>query len=97
MRVALVLLSTLFASIAPGTFANAENIGVNVLLSDAQYAVNRYEELEGGVVCTTWKAPPSLQNSCSHAYFAQGRPAIHGKAVHGFTPCRSTARDAGRV
>jgi transcriptional regulator with XRE-family HTH domain len=31
------------------------------------------------------------------AYFAQGRPAIHGKAVHGFTPCRSIARDAGRV
>ncbi len=30
------------------------------------------------------------------AYFAQGRPAFHGKAVHGFAPCRSSARDAGR-
>ena len=30
------------------------------------------------------------------AYFAQGRPAFHGKTVHGFTPCRSSAREAGR-
>ena len=33
----------------------------------------------------------------ANAYFAQGRPAFHGKAVHGFTPCRSSARDAGRM
>jgi hypothetical protein len=32
-----------------------------------------------------------------YAYFAQGRPSIHGKPVHGFAPCRSTAREAGRV
>jgi hypothetical protein len=31
------------------------------------------------------------------AYFAQGRPSIHGKPVHGFVPCRSTAREAGPV
>jgi hypothetical protein len=31
------------------------------------------------------------------AYFAQGRPSIHGKPVHGFAPCRSTAREAGRI
>jgi DNA invertase Pin-like site-specific DNA recombinase len=31
------------------------------------------------------------------AYFAEGRPAIHGMSVHGFTPCQSGARDAGRV
>jgi len=31
-----------------------------------------------------------------NAYFAQGRPSIHGKPVHGFAPCRSTAREAGR-
>lgn len=31
------------------------------------------------------------------AYFAQGRPSIHDKPVHGFAPCRSTAREAGRV
>jgi hypothetical protein len=31
------------------------------------------------------------------AYFAQGRPSIHGKPVHGFAPCRSTAREAGRT
>jgi hypothetical protein len=31
------------------------------------------------------------------AYFAQGRPSIHGMSVHGFTPCRSSVRDAGRV
>jgi len=40
---------------------------------------------------------PSITIRLALAYFAQGRPAIHGKAVHGFTPCRSTARDAGRV
>jgi hypothetical protein len=33
----------------------------------------------------------------SNAYFAQGRPSIHGKPVHGFAPCRSTAREAGRT
>jgi hypothetical protein len=31
------------------------------------------------------------------AYFAQGRPAIHGMTVHGFTPCRSNAHEAGRA
>jgi Bacterial regulatory helix-turn-helix protein, lysR family len=31
------------------------------------------------------------------AYFAQGRPSIHDKPVHGFAPCRSTAREAERV
>src|SRR5215471_1007303 len=30
------------------------------------------------------------------AYFAQGRPAFHGMSVHGFTPGRSSAREAGR-
>lgn len=35
-------------------------------------------------------------SSAQLAYFAQGRPAFHGKAVHGFTPCRSSAREAGR-
>jgi hypothetical protein len=47
----------------------------------------------------TCLAPSSVQQK-SHdflpAYFAEGRPAVHGKAVHGFTPCRSSARDAGR-
>ena len=31
------------------------------------------------------------------AYFAQGRPAIHGMPVHGFRPCRSNAHEAGRA
>ena len=35
--------------------------------------------------------------STLNAYFAQGRPSIHGMPVHGFTPCRSSAREAGRV
>jgi hypothetical protein len=30
------------------------------------------------------------------AYFAQGRPPIHAKTVHGFAPCRSSAHEAGR-
>jgi len=31
------------------------------------------------------------------AYFAQGRPPIHGKTVHGFTPCRSSVHEVGRA
>jgi len=65
MRVVLLLLSTLFTSVAPEAFANTENIGVDVILGDAQYAVNRYQELEGGVVCTAWKAQQSLKNLCA--------------------------------
>ncbi|MGH3574066.1 MAG: hypothetical protein ACRDUW_19970, partial [Pseudonocardiaceae bacterium] len=45
-----------------------------------------------------WYNPHRRHSSLGYrAYFAQGRPAFHGKAVHGFRPCRSTARDAGRV
>ena len=38
---------------------------------------------------------PMSMHQC--AYFAQGRPAIHGMPVHGFTPCRSSAHEAGRA
>ena len=31
----------------------------------------------------------SRLDQLSRAYFAQGRPSIHGMPVHGFTPCRS--------
>jgi len=66
MRIASVFLSTLVASVVPGAAARAEDVRVDVLLNDAQYAVNRYQELEAGVVCATWtEAPPSLQNLCA--------------------------------
>jgi hypothetical protein len=41
--------------------------------------------------------PISTATAPRAAYFAQGRPSIHDKPVHGFAPCRSTAREAERV
>jgi hypothetical protein len=38
-----------------------------------------------------------LNVEAAGAYFAQGRPAIHGMPVHGFTPCRASAHEAGRA
>jgi type I restriction enzyme M protein len=52
------------------------------LLEPAVYARQAVVELEGAI---------------EDAYFAQGRPGIHGMTVHGFTPCRSNVREAGRV
>ena len=46
--------------------------------------------LQGRVLC-------GICGAHMTAYFAQGRPSIHGKPVHGFTPCRSNAHEAGRV
>src|ERR1700753_3525432 len=44
-------------------------------------------------------APPNRasgeSNALVGAYFSQGRPRVHGKSVHGFTPCQSSFRDAG--
>ena len=44
-----------------------------------------------GSTCRTFSA-----SSRYCAYFAQGRPAVHGMSVHGFTPGWSSAREAGR-
>ena len=38
-----------------------------------------------------------LEGVGCRAYFAQGRPGFHGKAVQSFTACRSNAREAGRA
>src|SRR5215470_8810135 len=46
----------------------------------------------GGALSDDAVEPVALQP----AYFAQGRPAFHGMSVHGFTPGRSSAREAGR-
>ena len=50
----------------------------------------------GQIVTTNPAAPVRGPKYTVNAYFAQGRPSFHGKPVHGFTPCRSSAHEAGR-
>ena len=45
------------------------------------------------ITWTSYNYPDGINS----AYFAQGRPGFHGKAVQSFTACRSSAREAGRA
>lgn len=61
---AVIVLIALVGSAACYQIARASTDDVKVLLSDAQYALNRYQELEIGVVCDSWRAPNDLQALC---------------------------------
>jgi hypothetical protein len=53
--------------------------------------------ISGQLFCTAYAAAKFGVEGWMDAYFAQGRPPIHDKTVHGFTPCRSSAHEVGRA
>jgi hypothetical protein len=53
-----------------------ESPSLAVLLSDAQYALNRYQELDNAVVCNQWRAPKRTKEDCARVQRAIGEALL---------------------
>jgi hypothetical protein len=60
-----ILISLVIATIVPISAFSKADESLSVLLNDALYSLNRYEELVGGVSCASWKAPENLRHICA--------------------------------
>jgi hypothetical protein len=61
-RVIVTLVGLLLFS-AP-TVQSQQRQTLDVMLSDANYVFNRYDELSSGALCDSWKASDSLKRTC---------------------------------
>jgi hypothetical protein len=76
-----IIVPLFLAVLVPITAFCKTDENLSVLLNDALYSLNRYEELTSSVNCDSWKAPEKLRHLCADAIRRIGKNVHDTKIV----------------